>query len=249
MKNAFSLVELSIVLVILGLLVGGILAGQSLIRASELRSIGTDLTRYTTAIYSFRDKYFALPGDINNATAFWGKDNTNCPGDTGINATPGTCNGNSDGSIAQYTEGFRFWQHLASAGLIEGSYTGTAISNNAVLGGNIPRGKMSNVGYQIWNELLSANGWTGSGSGSISAGFRTGAWADSTPDRITNGVLPCEDSWNLDTKLDDGKPGMGTWLLHYSLSSACISNTDRTSATYLLSSPTGRALVDYQYNK
>lgn len=67
-RNAFSLVELSIVLVILGLLVGGILAGQSLIRASELRAVTSEQARIVTAIQAFRDKYFALPGDMRNAS-------------------------------------------------------------------------------------------------------------------------------------------------------------------------------------
>jgi prepilin-type N-terminal cleavage/methylation domain-containing protein len=71
-QSAFSLVELSIVLVILGLLVGGVLMGQSLIRAAELRRVVTDYNKYTTAVQSFRDKYFALPGDMTNAQNFWG---------------------------------------------------------------------------------------------------------------------------------------------------------------------------------
>ena len=72
MKKAFSLVELSIVLVILGLLVGGILTGQSLIRAAELRSVTTEFSQYQTAVMTFRDKYFAIPGDMKNARDFWG---------------------------------------------------------------------------------------------------------------------------------------------------------------------------------
>ena len=71
-KKAFSLVELSIVLVILGLLVGGILSGQSLIRAAQLRSVTADYTRFVTAVNTFRDKYFALPGDMTNAQSVWG---------------------------------------------------------------------------------------------------------------------------------------------------------------------------------
>ena len=59
LRQGFSLVELSIVLVILGLLVGGVLSGQSLIRASELRKYTTSADKYKTAILSFRDKYFA----------------------------------------------------------------------------------------------------------------------------------------------------------------------------------------------
>ncbi|MGB1540395.1 MAG: prepilin-type N-terminal cleavage/methylation domain-containing protein, partial [Rickettsiales bacterium] len=66
-KAGFSLVELSIVLVILGLLTGGILGGQSLIRAAELRSVSKEYEKYQTAINIFKDKYFALPGDFNNA--------------------------------------------------------------------------------------------------------------------------------------------------------------------------------------
>ena len=70
--GGFSLLELSIVLVILGLLAGGVLSGKSLIRAAELRTIGTERDRFRTAMYAFRDKYFMLPGDISNATSFWG---------------------------------------------------------------------------------------------------------------------------------------------------------------------------------
>ena len=133
-KNAFSLVELSIVLVILGLLVGGVLSGQSLIRASELRSASTQFAQYRAAAYTFRDKYFALPGDMPNATAFWqsaggtGADATCIAAQT--SATP-ACNGNGDGLISgggsepvAHGERFMAWKHLANAGLVEGSYTG-----------------------------------------------------------------------------------------------------------------------------
>ncbi len=64
-------------LVILGLLTGGILAAQSLIRAAELRSVNTEYNRYITASQAFRDKYFALPGDFSSATRFWSRMNGN----------------------------------------------------------------------------------------------------------------------------------------------------------------------------
>jgi prepilin-type N-terminal cleavage/methylation domain-containing protein len=70
--RGFTLVELSIVLVILGLLAGGVLAGQGLIRAAELRSITTDQQRFLIAIRAFRDQYRSLPGDMPNATLVWG---------------------------------------------------------------------------------------------------------------------------------------------------------------------------------
>ena len=70
-RSAFSLVELAIVLVILGLLTGGILSGQALIAAAEVRKAATQFTRYQAAVWTFRDKYFAMPGDMTNADKFW----------------------------------------------------------------------------------------------------------------------------------------------------------------------------------
>lgn len=250
MQRAFSLVELSIVLVILGLLTGGILAGQSLIRASELRAITTEMNRYSTAVNSFRDKYFALPGDMTNAFAFWGT-TLGCT-NADVNSVAAGCNGNGDGNIANLTEGFRFWQQLATAGLIEGSYTGTATTNNAVLGGNIPRSKLGNAGYQLWREVFSAQAWTGAGSTDFTGGLRFGVWAaysgtGADPSRIGEPALKCEESWNLDTKMDDGKPGTGIWTLHHSVSAACDSTNVRTTAQYVFTNPGNQALVDFKF--
>lgn len=63
-NRAFSLVELSIVLVILGLLTGGILTGQSLIESATMRRQLADIATLQSATLSFRDKYMAIPGDM-----------------------------------------------------------------------------------------------------------------------------------------------------------------------------------------
>lgn len=159
--NGFSLVELSIVLVILGLLTGGILSGQALIRAAELRSITAQSSQYVTAIYSFRDKYFALPGDFAEATRFWGQQysGATCAAHSGAAVTtPGACNGNGNGILTVTggaglsSEAFQSWRHLALAGLVEGSYTGlagTAAEQHAIPGENIPAGKVSNTGFGL----------------------------------------------------------------------------------------------------
>lgn len=139
-RRGFSLIELSIVLVILGLLVGGILAGKSLIHASELRKVTTDFSRYETAVHGFRDRYFSLPGDISSASKIWGAGD----GGTGNTVTcfnailtgTATCNGNGDGTIigatTQVHEIHHAWQHLTNAGLIEGQYTGSASTDPSV---------------------------------------------------------------------------------------------------------------------
>lgn len=218
MRQAFSLVELSIVLVILGLLTGGILAGQSLIRASELRSITNDFTRYTTAVYSFRSKYNALPGDITNASAFWGaadgNDGTGADCIAVVSTTGATCNGNGDGNISEATattvEIYRAWQQLANAGLIEGSYTGVngpGGSNwSSVIGTNIPATRISNGGFAIhsgFSATANANYFDGTYKIRLMVG-------SSTPNNtVSSPLLRPEEVWGIDTKMDDGKPGYG----------------------------------------
>jgi prepilin-type N-terminal cleavage/methylation domain-containing protein len=129
-NSGFTLVELSIVLLIIGLLASGILVGQDMIRAAELRSITTEKDQIQTAVMLFKNKYLGLPGDLSNATAFWGTMPTGtCPNASGGNGTQ-TCNGNGDGNIIinavlnYNSESVLIWQHLSNAGLIEGKYTG-----------------------------------------------------------------------------------------------------------------------------
>lgn len=148
-RKGFTLVELSIVLVILGLLVGGVLTGQALIRSAELRSILTEKDRYLVALNTFRDKYMALPGDMANAYAYWGD---TCG--TNTNTISTGCNGNGDGVIWHYTygENTKAWEHLSRAGLIEGSFDGTGTLDSPVYmisdAKNMPKSKFSNG---FWN--------------------------------------------------------------------------------------------------
>lgn len=218
-SRAFSLVELSIVLVILGLLTGGILAGQSLIRAAELRSISADLSRYMAATNAFRDQYNAWPGDMTNAQSFWGvrAAGTNFVCQRTLNVTTGTCNSDGNGFIDEVSgdtshgERFLFWQHLAYAGLVEGSYTGA--SNNTgyeavVVGSNAPPGKLSNSYYYMFvpgnNQPISGDTEYYDGPYSKNTfGLRTVA---------SPAILKPDEAWSLDTKLDDGKPATGAFF-------------------------------------
>ena len=222
LMRAFSLVELSIVLVILGLLVGGVLSGQSLIRASELRAATAEYQRYYTAAQAFRDKYFAIPGDFNNAQAFWGQ-STACGG---ASAT-GTCNGNGDGQIGQpggaaaTGENFQFWRQLAFAGLVEGNYTGVsgpASASDVVIGTNTPKSKMSNSG---WSALYSDNsGGATPNIYKIKEGNMFIFGAQSTGNWNGGANMKPEELWNIDTKIDDGLPGSGK-LIAYVWNTGC----------------------------
>lgn len=236
MRNAFSLVELSIVLVILGLLTGGILAGQSLIRAAELRSIPTDLQKYQAAVMSFRDKYVALPGDMRNATSFWGA-MTNCgvasPSGTGTQ----TCNGDGDGNVesalaaSQTGEIYAFWQQLANAGLIEGSYSGIASStgaNAANAGTNVPKARISNSVYVA--RFHTSDWWANGASPGNSLIFGSMSAADGD-----GGVITASEMWNLDTKMDDEKPTTGKIISSTNTTKPnCASTDSAATAVYQL---------------
>ncbi len=243
MRHAFSLVELSIVLVILGLLTGGILAGQSLIRAAELRRGMKDLERYESTVHIFRDRFFYLPGDMPNATSFWGA-SANCPGAYDQGTTDGTtCNGNGDGNVS-YTdsatnptisEGFRFWQHLVNAQLIEGQYSGVTAetANNYALGagtGNTPK-VFDRARIAVW-------GIDGS-STRFNYRYQPYVYVMGVPQAGSwnNGAfLTPQEAWNIDTKMDDGKPGRG--VIISTVSAACSGTTDDSNfnAEYNLAS-------------
>lgn len=222
-QSGFSLVELSIVLVILGLLTGGILAGQSLIRASELRAATSEFSRYRAAVLTFRDKYFASPGDMPNAVKFWqaqaggtanGVDAT-CAALTAPATGAPTCNGDGDGTIGntpfgEYYEWYRAWQHLANAGLVEGNYAGVSIGINqytSVIGRNIPKSRLSNAGWTmrgLWPYYAGdANFFAGNYNTMLMFG------APVANDWNNGPVLKAEEAWNIDTKLDDGLPHLG----------------------------------------
>lgn len=240
MRHGFSLVELSIVLVILGLLTGGILAGQSLIRASEIRAVATETSRHIAAIHAFRDKYLAQPGDLANATSFWGS-MTNCgvasPSGTGTQ----TCNGNADGSIGQPAaasqtgERFNYWQHLANAGLIEGNYTGIAGAggvNHSLIGINSPASRISTVGWGVGSVTGYYAGNTISFSGDYGTRLNVGT---QTSDGFSNGpFLKPEEAWNIDTKIDDGRPGRGRVLPSYWDDCTTATSETQLDADYLL---------------
>lgn len=206
-KRGFSLVELSIVLVILGLLVGGILTGKSLIHAAEVRSVGNDMQAIRTAMYSFRDKYFYMPGDINNAASFWGCTNCNGNGD-GVIANHG-----ADAAIAagRYEDSLVMY-HLSQAGLIAGTYTGDYDAGRRIYSSdNAYMSKISKAAFavarpDIWGATTSIKvPWA------ICLGPNSRGFTCSGPQNFTYAFF-AEDAWNLDTKIDDGSARNGKLL-------------------------------------
>jgi prepilin-type N-terminal cleavage/methylation domain-containing protein len=122
-QGGFTLVEIAIVLVIIGLLLGGILKGQEMITQAKIKNVIADISGVSAAMYGYQDRYRALPGDDKLATR-WGLTPPATAGD-------GTIEG---AYIAAATaESMLFWDHLRRAGFISGG-SGADNPFNAVNG-------------------------------------------------------------------------------------------------------------------
>jgi len=127
-QTGFTLVEIAIVLVIIGLLLGGILKGQEMITQAKIKNVINDLNGITAALNSYQDRYRALPGDDKGAATRWA-------GTTGIAAGDGdgVISGAWNSSVtAAWPESQLFWWHLRLAGFIAG--TGADLPFNALSG-------------------------------------------------------------------------------------------------------------------
>jgi prepilin-type N-terminal cleavage/methylation domain-containing protein len=219
-RQGFTLVELSIVLVIIGLIVGGVLVGRDLIQAASIRSQVGQLEKYKSAVNTFRAKYNGVPGDILPAIAttfgLFGLSNPN--GGQGMGDNNGIIEDGfliGGGSNTNHFGGEIpvFWRHLSDANLVDGQFgtTGNAVpqaTNGIVTGAitnptqSIPQGKLRGIAVTVMSSagtsyyaLLPITGMD------VSGNYTMG----------TAGVSPIEAS-NIDSKIDDGQPVTGSVL-------------------------------------
>ena len=117
-QSGFTLIELSIVLVIIGLLLGGVLKGQELITSARIKNVISDFSGTTVGFYGYQDRYKSIPGDDSGADARWGTTSSNGNGN-------GVLAGNFDASSG---ESYTFWMHMRRAGFVGGSDGGGPIN-------------------------------------------------------------------------------------------------------------------------
>lgn len=183
-QSGFTLVEIAIVLVIIGLLLGGVLKGQELIAAARVRNLAGQQAGIQAAYYGFVDRYRAVPGDMPQAVA------TDALGVSINSSNPSTMgNGKID---PNWSEVNAVWEHLSKSGFIQGTYPGGQSSESTA------QTAPTNVFNGILVLLRSHN--------------YISSTSTSPPDRLVLYLgrnVPVDIARELDVKIDDGIPNKG----------------------------------------
>jgi prepilin-type N-terminal cleavage/methylation domain-containing protein len=231
-NNAFTLVELAIVIVIIGLLVGGVLQGQELITQAKIRAQIKQLAEYDTAIISFKGKYGFLPGDIPyDLIGRYGLVDRYL-GNTNIHNGNGLVN-DSAGSAPMthaWGEALFFFRHLEKSKLIKASFPRTG--NQYAVGLQFPLAKLGNGGFL----------YTSMADGNLYAFLGLNKKDDDAVSNIHNmaalsiaPLLSTNEAFGIDDKIDDGNPLLGkvravtvnasNFIISHTTSNECITNT------------------------
>lgn len=187
-QKGFTLVEIAIVLVIIGLLLGGVLKGQELIENGKVKRAAKDMDGVVSAFHSYNDRYTRLPGDDGPLATLTAR---------GGNWTTVTQAGNNNGVILSNAadtwtggnENDNFWQHLKAAGFITGNPADAGVAA-------LPR-----------NPFGGLMGFTNAAVMASTAGNAATAL---TGNKVCLSQVPGKLARTLDSNLDDGLPNRGS---------------------------------------
>ncbi len=221
-SNGFTLIELSIVLVIIGLLAGGVLVGRDLMAGAALRSQISEIQNYNTAVNTFLNKYNGLPGDISKKSAAQFGFSPRMGG-VGHGDNNGLLQGTSEAGdppsgLLQTGEPMMFWQDMTKAGFANGTFT-TYVDTDPLSRGDIiphaylsvPRAKIKNDNYLFVGSVDNANVYFLQSVSKKYSLFEIGYLGDIIGER----ALSIQEAYSIDSKIDDGLPTTGKVVAEY----------------------------------
>jgi prepilin-type N-terminal cleavage/methylation domain-containing protein len=234
-QHGFTLLEMAIVVTIVSMLIGGVLYGSAVVRNSRLQSMTADVERYQQAIADFRDKYGSLPGDMSNATSYWG---TAADCNAYVTSwTAATCNGDGNEKIESNNEMRRVWQQLYNAQFVNIAYTGAqgpAGANDFTMGLNSPDTGVHGIFLLQYVDAPTGN------ANYFPITRKHELYVTATNDGSSKpniGVLTGKEAMGIDSKIDDGMPGMGKMQAQKAVG-VCASTVVADTARYVDTSDT-----------
>ncbi len=210
-QSGFTLIEIAIVLVIIGLLLGGVLKGQELITSARVRNLISQQDGVKAAFFGFQDRFRAFPGDYTGAVG------------NIANISTAACNagvGNGNGRIEAGDEARLAWEHLSKAGFITGTFTCAAADSATTTPANP---------YGIYLEVV-YDGIYGAGT--------TAAPSAPRHNVKTGAQIPVELISEMDRKIDDGTPNTGGFQFSRYQGNAAAAPTDGAAAAPACTSAT-----------
>lgn len=200
-EAGFTLVELAIVMVIIGLLIGGILKGQELIANAKVTATIGQINGVDGALSTFRDKYGVLPGDMTNGDARI----PNC--NVALCGAPGDGNGRIDDRLVGILpigadENANAFRQMAAADLLSGISSEGAVT----FGDGLPAGKLGGGFFVGFTPTGAIANFASAGASAGHYLTYTGALADVGPN---GGVITASQAATIDRKMDDGLPDSG----------------------------------------
>ncbi len=254
-KSAFSLIELSIVLIIIGLLIAGVTGGASLIKSSQLRSVMGEARGYAVAVNAFNSQFNGIPGDFPTAIG------NSAAGNNSSTIDYFSIGGNGSTTTA---ESANAWVALRTIGAIDSiSLAAPAAATTAPVFGatatsTAPASKIQSAGwvfdYRTYTEGAAAIAANQNVVILTSIITGTPAAATTTPilgTNISTAALPGSDALSIDSKIDDGianagkvrgiNPGVGV-----TANGTCYTYSGTANSTYLTTGTAKTCALSYQ---
>ncbi|MBT4989883.1 MAG: type II secretion system protein [Rickettsiales bacterium] len=190
-RQAFSLLELSLVIIIISLLVAGATSGLKIVRKAQIQSSIKKIFSYKYAFHEFVATYQAIPGDFSSAHSYFDDSSDSICG------AQADCNGDGDGILElnekSNSEIYRAWQHLSLANFVDTKFFGEWNEKDSIAKSPLNEGNISfDYDSSLYNNILKLGSYIS----------YKGAYSD-------GGIFTTKEAKAIDVKYDDGDSNTG----------------------------------------